>query len=198
MSRPDPIAEFLEAFERAKQKTSDPYDATAMTLATADAEGRPSARMVLLKTVDERGFVFYTNYESRKAEQLEVNPHAALTWHWPAIDLQVRAEGVVRRVGEEESDAYFATRARASQIGAWASQQSRPLPSRARLLARAAKSEARFLGREVPRPDFWGGYLLSPERIEFWHNKLHRLHDRRVFIRDPDDEDGWAVQRLYP
>lgn len=198
MSRPDPIAEFLDAFEQAQQATVDPYDATAMTLATADAEGRPSARMVLLKTVDERGFVFYTNYESRKAEQLEINPYAALTWHWPTIDLQVRAEGVVRRVGEEEADAYFASRGRASQIGAWASQQSRPLPSRARLLARVAKTEARFVGREVPRPPFWGGYLLSPNRIEIWRNKLYRLHDRRVFTRDPDGGDHWTVQRLYP
>jgi pyridoxamine 5'-phosphate oxidase len=199
VSRPDPIAEFVRAFETAKDRMEDPYEATATVLATADAEGRPSARMVLLKAVDERGFVFYTNYESRKAEHLEANPRAALTWYWPPLDLQVRAEGPVSRVSEEESDAYFATRARGSQLAAWASHQSHPLSSRAKLVARVAKTEARFLGREVPRPPFWGGYRLSPERMEFWHNRLHRLHDRKLYLWDPDaEDDGWTVQRLYP
>jgi len=204
MSPPDPIAEFLRAYEKAKKKTSDPYDATAMTLATADAEGRPSSRMVLLKTVDQRGFVFYTNYESRKARQLEANPHAALTWHWPPLGLQIRAEGPVARVSAEESDAYFTTRARGSQIAAWASKQSRPLSSRAKLVARVAEMEARYLGRRVPRPPFWGGYLLRPVRMEIWHNQLHRLHDRQVFTRnltasgDVEGETTWHVERLYP
>jgi pyridoxamine 5'-phosphate oxidase len=190
---PDPIAEFLEAFERAK--IEQPGDPTAMTLATADAQGRPAARMVLLKAVDSRGFVFYTNYESRKAEQLAANPAAALCIYWPALDLQVRVEGSVERTSEAESDTYFATRPHGSQIGAWASQQSRPLSSRAKLLAQVAETEARFLGRSVPRPPFWGGFRVIPRRIEFWHNQLHRLHDRRLFVRR---EDGWTVQRLYP
>lgn len=199
MSRPDPIAEFVRAFEKAKKKVEDPYDPTTMVLATADREGRPSARMVLLKAVDERGFVFYTNYESRKAEHLEANPWGALTWYWAPLDLQVRAEGPVTRVSEEESDAYFTTRARGSQIAAWASDQSRPLSSRAKLLARVAETEARFLGREVQRPPFWGGYRLTPERMEVWHNQLHRLHDRKLYVRDPEGkDDGWTVRRLYP
>lgn len=204
MSRPDPIAEFLRAYEKAKQATEPPYDATTMTLATADAEGRPSARMVLLKTVDQRGFVFYTNYESRKAQQLDANPHAALTWHWPTLGLQFRAEGPVTRVSEEESDAYFASRPRGSQIGAWASKQSQPLSSRAKLVARVAATEARFVGREVPRPELWGGYLLRPVRMEIWHNQLHRLHDRKVYTRElpapgeDDVETEWQVERLYP
>lgn len=189
----DPIAEFLAAFERAKKE--QPGDPTAMTLATADAKGRPSARMVLLKHVDEQGFVFYTNYESRKSTQLADNPRAALCIYWPTLDLQVRVEGAVERTSDEESDAYFASRARGSQIAAWASKQSQPLSSRARLLARVAEMEARFLGRSIPRPDFWGGFRVIPERIEFWFNQLHRLHDRRLYLRQGD---GWTVQRLYP
>lgn len=196
MQRPDPIAEFQRVFAKAKESEEAPYEATAMMLATADAEGRPSARMVLLKAVDERGFAFYTNFESRKAEQLEANPQAALTWYWATRDLQVRAEGPVTRVPDEEADAYFATRPRGSQLGAWASKQSRPLSSRAKLLARVARVEARHLGREISRPPFWGGYRLAPERMEFWHNRLNRLHDRHLYLRD--EEGAWSRQRLYP
>lgn len=190
----DPIAEFLEIFERAQAQ--EPHDATAMTLATADAEGRPSARTVLLKAVDERGFAFYTNFESRKAEQLEANPRAALCWYWSTLDIQVRAEGPVEKVPDEEADAYFASRPRGSQVGAWASKQSRPLSSRAKLVARVAETEARFLGRSVPRPPFWGGYRLRPERVEFWFNRLYRLHDRKLYLQGEDGE--WTLQRLYP
>jgi len=190
---PDPIAAFREALERAGKR--EPVEATSVVLATADGEGRPSARVVLLKGVDERGFVFYTNLGSRKARQLAENPRAALCVYWESIEQQVRVEGPVERVADEEADAYFASRPRMSQIGAWASRQSEPLDSRARLLGRAAAAEARFLGRPVPRPPFWGGYRIVPERIEFWWNQLHRLHDRVLYTREGD---GWKVERLYP
>jgi pyridoxamine 5'-phosphate oxidase len=189
----DPIAAFVEAFERAKRRETK--DATAVVLATADASGQPSARVVLLKHVDERGFVVYTNYGSRKAHQLDANPKAALCAYWESIAQQIRVEGRVERVSGEESDAYFASRARLSQIGAWASRQSEPLESRAQLLGRVAKYEARYLGRTIPRPPFWGGFRIVPERIEFWWNQLHRLHDRVVYTRDGD---GWRHERLYP
>lgn len=190
---PDPIAAFQEAFDRAKKR--EPVEATAVILATADASGQPSARVVLLKQVDERGFSFFTNYASRKAHQLEENPKAALCVYWESIEQQIRVEGRVERMSAEESDTYFANRPRMSQIGAWASRQSEPLDSRARLLGRAAKYEAKYLGRSVPRPPFWGGYRLVPERMEFWWNQLHRLHDRVVYTREGD---GWRRARLYP
>jgi pyridoxamine 5'-phosphate oxidase len=152
--------------------------------------------VVLLKHADEDGFVFYTNYGSRKAQQMEENPRAALCFYWKALDQQVRAEGPVERVSGEESDAYFASRPRGSRIAAWASKQSQELPSRAHLLGRVARLEARFAGRDVPRPDFWGGYRLRPERMEFWWNQLHRLHERLLYTRDREGE--WEVQRLYP
>ena len=190
---PDPIAAFREALERARKR--EPVEATSVVLATADAEGRPSARVVLLKGVDDRGFVFYTNLGSRKARQLGENPRAALCVYWESIEQQVRVEGPVERVADEEADAYFASRPRMSQIGAWASRQSEPLDSRARLLGRAAEAEVRFIGRPVPRPPFWGGYRIVPERIEFWWNQLHRLHDRVLYTRE---QDGWKVERLYP
>ncbi|HSL82106.1 MAG TPA: pyridoxamine 5'-phosphate oxidase [Thermoanaerobaculia bacterium] len=190
---PDPIAAFQEAFSRAQKR--EPVEASAVVLATATPDGRPSARTVLLRGVDERGFVFFTNYGSRKARELEENPRAALCVYWESIEQQVRIEGPVERVSADESDAYFAGRPRMSQIGAWASRQSEPLDSRARLLGRAAQAEARFLGRPVPRPPFWGGYRLVPDRIEFWWNQLHRLHDRVAYTRDGD---GWKVERLYP
>ena len=193
MADSDPIAEFRDLLERAKQ--SEAGDATACCLATADTGGRPAARMVLLKGVDEAGFVFFTNYGSRKAVELDANPRAALCFYWSSLDRQVRIEGPVERLPETESDAYFATRPRGSQIAAWASKQTRPLASRATLVAQVARYEAKFLGREVPRPEFWGGYRLSPERIEIWHNQLHRLHDRFVYRATPD---GWERQRLYP
>ncbi len=188
----DPIALFITAF--AKAKLVEPHDATAMTLATADARGRPSARMVLLKSVDDAGFTFYTNRESRKAGELDGNPFAALCLHWPASQQQVRVEGRVERVPDAESDAYFATRPRESQIGAWASQQSAPLASREELEARVRELEARYPG-EVPRPPFWGGYRVVPDRIELWQAGVGRLHDRFLYTRAPD---GWSKQRLNP
>ena len=193
MPRADPIAEFRALFDKAAR--SEPGDATACNLATADAEGRPANRMVLLKGVDERGFVFFTNYGSRKAADLTVNPRAALCFHWHSLGRQVRVEGTVERLPDDESDAYFASRPRASRIAAWASKQSQPLTSRAELVARVARIEARFLGREVPRPEFWGGFLLRPHRIEIWHSQLHRLHDRFVYRHG---DTGWTRARLYP
>jgi pyridoxamine 5'-phosphate oxidase len=189
----DPIASFVEAFERAKRKETG--DATACALATADASGAPSVRMVLLKEVDERGFVFHTNYRSRKALELESNPRAALCFHWESLHQQVRVEGRVERIPEAESDAYFATRSRASRLGAWTSKQSQVLESRAHLLSRFVKFETRFATVTVPRPEFWGGYRLIPERVEFWFSQRHRLHDRRLYSRT---NGGWTMQRLYP
>jgi pyridoxamine 5'-phosphate oxidase len=189
----DPIASFVEAFERAKRK--EPGDATACALATADASGAPSVRMVLLKEVDERGFVFHTNYRSRKALELESNPRAALCFYWESLHEQVRVEGQVERVSEAESDAYFATRSRASRLGAWTSKQSQVLESRAHLLSRFVRFETRFATVPVPRPEFWGGYRLIPERVEFWFSQRHRLHDRRLYSRT---DGGWTMQRLYP
>ncbi len=188
----DPIAEFEKLFERARRDES--HDPTAMALATTDGAGRPSARMVLLKHVDDRGFVFYTNYGSRKARELEANPRAALCIHWPTLAKQVRVEGLVERLPPGESDAYFATRSRHSQLGAWASRQSEPLESRGKLTGRYLRLQAKFPG-EVPRPDFWGGYRLKPDRIEIWHNQLHRLHDRFLYERQGE---GWRRSRLYP
>ena len=193
MRRHDPIAEFRELF--AKAKRTETGDATACCLATADAGGLPTARMVLLKGLEEADFHFFTNYGSRKAEQLEANPRAALCFYWSSLDRQVRVEGPVERLTAAESDAYYASRPRGSRIAAWASKQSEPLASRADLVARVARYEARFLGREVPRPDFWGGYRLTAERVEIWHNQLHRLHDRFVYVARPD---GWDRQRFYP
>ena len=190
----DPIEEFRRAFERARR--TEPVEATAVSLATADASGRPACRVVLLKQVDERGFVFYTNYTSRKARDLEENPRAALCVYWESIEQQIRVEGRVERVSAEESDAYFASRSRASRLGAWASRQSEPLDSRARLVGRFMKYEAKYAGREIPRPEFWGGYRIVPERMELWWNQLHRLHDRLAYTRN---EDGtWTKERLYP
>jgi pyridoxamine 5'-phosphate oxidase len=189
----DPVVRFRELFERAKARETS--DATAMALATADAAGRPSVRVVLLKGADEHGFVFFTNYESRKARELEVRPEAALCIHWPVLAVQVRVEGRVERVTTEESDAYFATRPRKSQLGAWTSVQSAPLPARTWLLARFMRQAARYAGRVIPRPPHWGGYRLIPERIEFWYNQDFRLHDRILYTRRGD---GWDTQRLYP
>jgi pyridoxamine 5'-phosphate oxidase len=184
-------------FERLLARAGDgaPFDHTAMALGTCDATGQPSVRIVLLHGFDARGFTFYTNYESRKGQQIATNPRAALTFYWPWLDQQVRAEGTLAAIGGEESDAYFATRERGRQIGAWASAQSRPVASREALMEQVAEVEARFAGREVPRPPFWGGYRLSPERIEFWINGEHRLHDRFLYVRE---RDGWRVSRLSP
>lgn len=190
---PDPIARFREVFERARATgTPDPH---AMVLSTADAEGRPSSRVVLLKGVDEHGFVFYTNLESRKGRQLAVNPHVSLNFYWRELDEQVIVQGTAEPVSAEEADRYFATRSRGSQLGAWASQQSRPLPGRAQLLAEVAKVEARYLGRPVPRPPFWSGFRVVPRSIEFWVEGRFRLHDRTLYERAGD---GWRITRLYP
>jgi len=189
----DPIAEFQQALDRARR--SERGDPTAVTLATATPDGRPSCRVVLLKQVDERGFVFFTNYGSRKARQLEENPWAALTAYWKSLDMQIRVEGRVERVSDEESDAYFASRPRASQLGAWVSRQSEPLDTRARLVGRYLKLQARFAAKPVPRPEFWGGYRIVPDRIELWWNQLHRLHDRLLYRRSAE---GWVKERLYP
>ncbi|MEJ2540953.1 MAG: pyridoxamine 5'-phosphate oxidase [Gemmatimonadota bacterium] len=169
----------------------------AMTLATATSDGRPSARMVLLKGADRDGFTFFTNYGSRKARELDANPHAALVFHWAVLERQVRVEGTVSRVSEEESYAYFRTRARGSRIGAWASDQSRPLPDRRTLEERVKEAEARFHDGEVPLPPHWGGYRLIPRMMEFWQGRANRLHDRWVFRRE-EAEAVWTLTRLYP
>jgi pyridoxamine 5'-phosphate oxidase len=170
-------------------------DSNAMALATVDTRGRPSLRMVLLKGHSPRGFVFYTNMESRKAGDLLTNSRAALLFHWKSLRRQVRIEGPVERVAEAEADLYFATRSRDSQLGAWASDQSRPLDSRATFEARFEAMAARFADVEGPRPPHWSGFRVLPERIEFWQDRAHRLHERRLFVRDGD---GWTEGLLYP
>lgn len=189
----DPFVQFQEWLSAAEK--SEPNDANAMTLATADAAGRPTARMVLLKGFDARGFVFYTNLESRKGRALAENPHAALLFHWKSLGRQVRIEGPVEPVTAAEADAYFASRPRASRIGAWASTQSRPLESRFALERRVIELTARFGLGEVPRPDYWSGFRVRPERIEFWRQGHFRLHDRLVYLRAGA---GWQTQKLFP
>jgi pyridoxamine 5'-phosphate oxidase len=189
----DPFEQFRGWFAEAEK--AEPNDPNAMTLACATPEGRPSARMVLLKDWDSRGFVFYTNLESRKGDELIVNPYAALLFHWKSLRRQVRIEGAVEPVSDAEADAYYDSRARLSRIGAWASQQSRPLPGRGALLKRVAKYEATYLGKRVPRPPFWSGYRVLPARIEFWQDMPFRLHDRLVYTRSAE---GWDVVKLYP
>jgi pyridoxamine 5'-phosphate oxidase len=175
---------------------SEPNDPTAMTLATADRDGIPSARMVLLKDSDARGFAFYTNTESQKGVELDANCHAALVFHWKSLRRQVRIAGTVERVGDAEADEYFASRARGSQIGAWASDQSRPLEGRFALEKRVAKFAAKFGAGKVPRPLHWTGYRVIPQEIEFWQDKPFRLHERVVYSRD--GESGWTTGRVYP
>jgi pyridoxamine 5'-phosphate oxidase len=167
----------------------------AMTLATATPDGRPSARMVLLKQVDHEGFVFYTNYRSAKAEQLDANPYAALVFYWAQLDRQVRVEGSVVKTSTQESSEYFNTRPRESQIGAWASDQSQAILSREILEQRAQELETIYRDRQVERPEHWGGYRVRPERIEFWKSRIGRLHDRILYQRTPD---GWSISRLAP
>jgi pyridoxamine 5'-phosphate oxidase len=189
----DPIALFDEWFAAAG--AAEPSDANAMTLATADRDGRPSARMVLLKRHGADGFTFYTNLSSRKADELKANPHAALLFHWKSLRRQIRIEGPVAPVDAAQADAYFATRSRESQLGAWSSDQSRPLASRAELESRFAAAMERFAIGDVPRPPGWSGYRLTPERFEFWTDRPHRLHERRLFLRDGD---RWQEGLLYP
>ena len=191
----DPFAVFAAWYLEARQ--SESAEPNAMTVATADAGGRPSARIVLLKEFDARGFVFYTNQESRKGMDLHVNPVAALCFHWKTLARQVRIEGAVSVVDGAAADSYFASRARISQIGAWASAQSRPLASRSDLMALVRKFEEEFAGRDVPRPPHWGGVRVTPLRIEFWQEGSYRLHDRRLFSRAGESQD-WTINRLHP
>lgn len=189
----DPFALFKQWMEDAiAREINDP---NAMTLATVDADGMPSARIVLLKQLDERGFVFYTNRESRKGLALAANPVAALCFHWKTLRRQVRIEGTVSIVTDSESDAYYNSRPVGSQIGAWASQQSRPLESRSVLAGRVAALEKEYEGRDIPRPAYWGGYRVIPQRIEFWHDGAFRLHTRLVYRRNGD---GWSKEMIYP
>ena len=194
MSEPHPVERFRELLAQAR--TTEAHDPTAVTLATASAEGRPAARMVLLKDVDDEGaFVFFTNYGSRKASDLTVNPQAALCFYWPVMYTQVRVEGETSRVSEAESDAYFASRPRGHQLAAWASRQSARLESRRELTLRYERTEARFGDGPIVRPPFWGGYRLRPLAIEFWHGFENRLHDRLLFRRSGG---SWSCDRLHP
>lgn len=190
----DPLALFRRWFDAAAQ--ADVPQPDAMTLATAAADGRPSARMVLLKGVDDRGFVFFTNYESRKGQDLAVNPRAALVFWWPAVHRQVRVEGAVERVPAVESDVYFKSRAWASQVAAAASQQSRVIAGREVLDARVHELTDMYEGGDVPRPEYWGGYRLRPSVIEFWQGRPNRLHDRLGYRRL--DDGSWLIERLSP
>ena len=192
----DPIVLFQEQLAEARGVPREQMpEPTAFALATVGDGGQPSVRMLLLKEVDDRGFVFYTNLESRKSTELSNNRRAAMNFHWSPLERQVRIEGKVTSVSDEEADAYFATRARGSQIGAWASRQSRPMERSGDLDARVAEYEKKFEGREVPRPPFWSGFRLVPSSIEFWHGKANRLHDRQLYTRDGD---GWRITLLYP
>lgn len=189
----DPIPMFRTWFDDARG--AGIFLPERVALATATTDGAPSVRMMLLKGVDERGFVFYTNYGSRKGDELEQNPRAALCFHWPVLERQVRVEGPVARLTSEESEAYFRTRPRGSRIGAWASEQSRELSNREALERRFKEHDARFRGGDVPLPPFWGGYRVRPERIEFWQGRANRLHDRLLYTRS---SGGWKIRRLNP
>ena len=189
----DPFSVFAAWLEEAEAKEIN--DPNGVALATVDEDGMPSCRMVLLKGYDERGFVFYTNYESRKGRQLLANPKAALLFHWKSLRRQVRIEGPVAQVSDEEADEYFASRARQSQIGAWASDQSRPLKGRFELEKRVARYAAKHVVGKVPRPPHWSGFRLSPSLIEFWQDGAFRLHDRLEYRRDGD---AWRTERLFP
>lgn len=190
---PQLISEFKEWLAEAEK--SEPNDANAMSIATADKDGQPSVRMVLLKDVDEQGFVFYTNYESQKGSEILDNPKVALCFHWKSLRRSVRVNGTAVQVSDEEADAYFQSRARDSRIGAWASQQSRPMEGRFALEAAVAKYAAKYPIGEVPRPPYWSGFRIIPHRIEFWKDKPFRLHERRQFNKTAQ---GWTKEVLYP
>ncbi|MCE2926109.1 MAG: pyridoxamine 5'-phosphate oxidase [Rickettsiales bacterium] len=190
----NPITQF-QAWLNAAAEHPHIIEPTAMCLATADKSGEPSARMVLLKEVDERGFVFYTNDESHKGHDLRENPRVALVFYWMPLKRQIRVEGIAEKVSDEESDAYFNSRPRDSRIGAWASKQSRPLKDKAQLVADVARETARFGLSEIPRPPYWYGWRVVPKVIEFWEEGLFRIHDREVFSRSGE---GWEITRLYP
>jgi pyridoxamine 5'-phosphate oxidase len=193
---PDPIERFRAVYAQAEKiDRSIIPEPNAMSLATVEKGGQPSVRIVLLKGFDERGFVFYTNYEGRKGRELLAHPRAALCFYWAPLDIQVRIEGAVTKVADTEADAYFATRERRSRIGAWASRQSQSLESPTALDERVAQYEEKFNGRDVPRPPFWSGFRVSPERIEFWKGKANRLHERHLYKRDGN---GWQIETLYP
>jgi pyridoxamine 5'-phosphate oxidase len=191
---PDPIEQFRRWYDDAEARGVLAPD--AMIVASATPDGRPSARAVLLRGLDERGFAFYTNFESRKGRELDANPHAAILFHWPEVHRQVRATGRVERVSQAESEAYWRNRPRASRISAWASAQSETIASREELEARAAQTEARFGDGDVPLPPFWGGYRLAPDELELWEHREDRLHDRVRYTRA--DNDTWVIDRLQP
>jgi pyridoxamine 5'-phosphate oxidase len=194
--QPDPIERFREVYALAEKiDRSVLPDPTAMALGTVGKDGSPSVRIVLLKRYDERGFVFYTNYDGRKGRELLAQPRAALCFFWPTIDIQVRIEGSVMEVADNEADAYFATRHRMSQIGAWASRQSEPLENPDALDKRVSKYETEFEGKAVPRPPHWSGFRVQPERIEFWKGKPNRLHERHLYTRAGN---RWKIESLYP
>ena len=188
----DPIALYLRLAGRARVEG---IDTTPAALATADTDGRPSVRVVLVRHVDQRGFVFFTNYESRKGREMAANPRAALCQHWPTLDEQIRVEGPAERVNAEESDAYFAGRPRESQLGAWASRQSAELEGRSALEARLREVEERFANQPVPRPPYWGGIRIIPQRVEFWYGRSGRLHERVLYTRAGD---AWHTTWLFP
>ena len=193
---PDPVVQFGRWFDEVvRAGLAEP---NAMTLATATAAGRPSARVVLLKELDASGFVFYTNYDSRKGAELTANPWAALVFYWAPLERQVRAEGRVERTSREESEAYFRSRPLGARLGALASEQSRPIPGREVLDQRVAELEATYAGGEVPLPDCWGGYRLAPDAVEFWQGRPDRLHDRFRYTRGDQAGQGWTVERLSP
>jgi len=189
----DPLDLFAQWLALAEEKELN--DANAMALATVDGDGVPSVRMVLLKGFDARGFVFYTNLASQKAQELSAHPQASLLFHWKSLRRQVRVTGAVEPVTAGEADEYFASRARDSRIGAWASKQSQPLDGLFELETRVAKFAAKFAVGDIPRPDFWSGFRVAPTRLEFWHDRPYRLHERVVYV---DGADGWKKQRLYP
>lgn len=192
MSSADPITAFLDAAERARTRN---IDTVPVALATVGSDGRPSLRIVLCKHVDARGFVFHTNYNSRKGRELAGAPHAALCFHWPSLEEQIRVEGPVETLPPAESDGYFRERPRGSQIGAWASEQSAELPTREALEEAYRSVERRFAEQDVPRPPFWGGYRVVPTRVEFWYGRADRLHDRILYALEGD---RWRVTRLSP